>query len=176
MNAERASRDPVRDDPAPETPAATPQPPATGRVAGIDFGTVRIGVALSDPLRHIASPHATYTRRSPEADAAYFRRLVEQEEVRLFVVGLPVHLSGDESAMSHAARRFGDWLGQQTGVPVVYFDERFSSHQAEEWLLAADMSRKRRRARRDRLAAQVLLAGYLESGAKQPVPPAALDD
>lgn len=147
-----------------------------GRVAGIDFGTVRIGVAVSDPQRTIASPLVTYTRRGAEADARYFRQLVADERIVLFVVGLPVHLSGRESQLSAAARRFADWLAETTGVEVVLFDERFSTAEAEAMLDAAGLTSKNRRARRDMLAAQILLTAFLESGAQGHAEPGALDD
>lgn len=146
-----------------------------GRVAGIDFGTVRIGIALSDAQRTIASPYENYTRRGPEADARRMRRLVEEEDVRLFVVGLPIHLDGRESRKSLEARAFGDWLAEATGVPVEFFDERFTSSEAEQLLLGADMTSRRRKKRLDMVAAQIFLAAYLESGGTQ-AEPGSLDD
>jgi putative Holliday junction resolvase len=137
-----------------------------GRVAGIDYGHVRIGIAISDPDRMLASPLENYTRRGPAQDAQRFRRLAAEEQVVLFVVGLPIHLDGRESAKSQEAREFGAWLGETTGVPVEYFDERFTSREAEELLLAADMTRKRRKRRMDMLAAQIMLSAYLESREK----------
>ena len=68
-----------------------------GRIAGIDFGTVRVGVAVTDPARTLASPYANYTRAGSAADARWFRRFAEDEDIRLCVVGLPVHLSGQEA-------------------------------------------------------------------------------
>jgi putative holliday junction resolvase len=136
--------------------------PAAGRVAGIDYGHVRIGIAISDPERKIASPLENYTRRGPDRDTDRFRRLAVDERVILFVVGLPIHLDGRESEKSQEARRFGQWLGEVTGVPVEFFDERFTSHEAEQMLLAADMTKKRRKKRMDMLAAQIMLSGYLE--------------
>jgi putative Holliday junction resolvase len=133
-----------------------------GRVAGIDYGHVRIGIAISDPERKIVSPLENYTRRGPAADAARFRRLVAEEGVVLFVVGLPLHLDGGESGKSAEVRQFGRWLGEVTGVPIEFYDERFTSHEAEQLLLAADMTRKRRKKRLDMLAAQIILRGYLE--------------
>jgi putative Holliday junction resolvase len=103
-------------------------------------------------------------------------RLVEEEGVALFVVGLPVHLDGRESAKSIEARRFGAWLAEVTSVPVEFFDERFTSHEAEQLLLGAEMTSKRRKRRLDMVAAQVLLAAYLESGSQHPDEPGALDD
>jgi putative holliday junction resolvase len=136
--------------------------PEPGRVAGIDYGSVRIGIAISDTDRRIASPLENYTRRGDEQDARRFRRLAAEEGVALFVVGLPLHLDDRESQKSQEARQFGRWLTETTGVPVEFFDERFTSREAEEILLAVDMTRKRRKRRMDMLAAQIMLRAYLE--------------
>jgi len=132
-------------------------------VAGIDFGRVRIGIAMSDPERRLASPYEIYTRRGAEADARRFRALVAAERVALFVVGLPVHLDDRESELSREAREFGQWLAQSTGVPVEFFDERFSTREAHELLKGAGMKHARRKRKLDMLAAQVVLSAYLES-------------
>jgi putative Holliday junction resolvase len=136
------------------------------RIAGIDYGTVRIGVAIGDLEVRMASPAGTYTRRSERLDAEYFATLAREERLVRWVVGLPVHLSGNESQKSLEARRFGDWLAAKTGVPVEYFDERYTSAQAEEILQAANLTSKRRKARIDALAAQIMLTAYLEAGAR----------
>ncbi|HVU88085.1 MAG TPA: Holliday junction resolvase RuvX [Pirellulales bacterium] len=137
-----------------------------GRVAGVDYGTVRIGIAISDARRTIASPLENYTRRGQQADGEHLRRLAIEENIVLFVVGLPVHLDGRESQKSREARDFGRWLGEVTGKPVEYFDERFTSAEAERYLGAAELTKKQRKARLDKLAAQILLTAYLESGGK----------
>lgn len=136
------------------------------RIAGIDYGTVRIGIALADLEVGIAGPYETYARRSEEQDAAYFRKLATEERLSRLVVGLPVHLDGNESQKSRQARQFGAWLEQVTGVPVEYFDERFTSTEAEAILGEAQLTKKRRKARVDQLAAQIMLTAYLESGAR----------
>ncbi len=149
--------------------------PVPGRIAGIDFGTVRIGIAITDPDRTLASPLENYTRQGTEQDARRFRRLVAEEDVVLLVVGLPVHLDGRESQKSIEARQFGAWLAEVTGVPVEFFDERFTSSEAEGFLLEAKMTSKRRKKRMDMVAAQIMLSAYLEShGAGQD--PGALDE
>jgi len=140
----------------------------SGRVAGIDYGTVRIGIAMSDPDRILSSPYETYTRKSEQADADYFRRLVKEEQIVQFVVGLPVHLSGDASEKSKESMGFADWLAKQTGIPVDFVDERFTSVEAEHHLRGARLTNKKRKDRRDRIAAQILLATYLESGPIHP--------
>lgn len=137
--------------------------PATGRIAAVDFGVVRIGIAITDPGRCFASPLDNYTRRGETADAAYFHRLVDEEGVVGFVVGLPLHMSGDESQKSAEARQFGDWLGSQTGLPVVFHDERFSTVAAENLLGDAELTSKQRKKRRDMLAAQIILTSFLEN-------------
>jgi len=136
----------------------------TGRLAGIDFGTVRIGVAITDPERRIASPLENYTRRNETADAEFFRQLTKQEQIAGFIVGLPVHLDGRESQKSTEARQFGQWLKEITGKDVVFFDERFTSSEAEQALAGAELTKKQRKARLDKLAAQILLTAYLEAG------------
>lgn len=133
------------------------------RLAGIDYGTVRIGIAVADERVGIASPYENYNRRGPELDAKYFKKLAAEEGIGRFVVGLPVHLSGEESQKSYEARQFGAWLIEQTGVPVDFFDERFTSLEAEQILGAAQLTKKKRKARLDMLAAQIMLSAYLES-------------
>jgi len=131
---------------------------------GVDYGSVRIGLAISDPDRKIAFPLATYTRRNREQDARYFRELAEAEAIGQIVVGLPVHLSGREGTKSGEARAFGQWLAGVTGLPVVFWDERFTTVEAEGHLWSAGLTHKQRKARRDRVAAQILLQSFLDAG------------
>lgn len=136
------------------------------RIAGIDYGTVRIGIATADLEVGIAGPYENYNRRNEKLDAEYFLQLARQERIATFVVGLPVHLSGNESQKSSEARKFGGWLEQLTGVPVEYFDERYTSAEAETILGDAQLTKKQRKTRLDQLAAQIMLTAYLEAGAK----------
>jgi putative holliday junction resolvase len=144
---------------------------AAGRLLGVDYGDVRVGLAVSDPDRKIAFPLTTYERRGRDRDAVYFRALAKAEAVAGFVVGLPVHLNGTEGKKAAQARAFGDWLGAATGLPVAYWDERFSTAEAEAALWGAGLTHKRRKARRDRVAAQIVLQAYLDAGC--PADPAA---
>src|SRR5262249_38814347 len=128
--------------------------------------TVRIGIALADTEVGIAGPFENYTRRSPKLDADYFATLAREERIGRFVVGLPVHLHGGESQKSTEARKFGDWLGTTTSVPVEYFDERFTTAEAERILGEAELTKKKRKARLDQLAAQIMLTAYLEAGGR----------
>jgi putative Holliday junction resolvase len=144
-----------------------------GRLLGVDFGSVRIGVAVSDVDRIIASPLAIHQREGPEQDARYFRGLVQEEAIAEIVLGLPVHLDGREGQKAIETRTFGKWLAETTGVPIIFWDERFSTVEAEGYLLAAGLTSKRRKARRDQVAAQILLQSYLDAGCpgEQPVRP-----
>jgi len=137
---------------------------------------VRIGIAISDPQRLIASPHATYHRASLAIDAAFFQSLVTEQQLTLFVVGLPVHMSGDESQKSTEARSFGAWLAEVTGLPVEFCDERFTSREADQQMAQARLTRKNRKRRRDMIAAQILLAGWLDRDSRSAANPPSLDE
>ncbi|WP_436717498.1 Holliday junction resolvase RuvX [Roseiconus lacunae] len=137
--------------------------PSTGRLAAIDYGTVRIGVAVCDPGRSLASPIEVYNVRSPKLDAKYFRELVKQERLVGLVVGLPIHCDGKESQKSQESRTFARWLHEETGLPVRLFDERFSTAAAKERLRTGSMTRKKNKKRLDAVAALVLLESFLEA-------------
>jgi putative Holliday junction resolvase len=106
---------------------------------------------------------ASLSRGTPQSDARWFADLVAREEVVGFVVGLPVGSRGGETQKSREAREFGQWLAQSTGLPVTYFDERYTTVEADAILSAAELTSKRRKKRRDMLAAQILLTAFLES-------------
>jgi len=131
---------------------------------GIDYGSVRIGVAVSDSSRIIAFPLEIRERTDVEQDAAYFRMLVEREEIGGLVVGLPLHTTGREGTKAAEAREFGDWLKGLTGLPVIYADERFTTAFAESALWSAGLTHKKRKARRDAVAAQMMLQAFLDAG------------
>ena len=147
-----------------------------GRIAGIDYGTVRVGIALADASTRIASPLENYTRRTPDLDAEFFRRLIARERIDRLIVGLPVHADGGESAKSVEVRGFGRWLAEVTGLDVVYFDERYTTVEADELLREVGLTAKQRKARLDKLAAQIMLAAYLERAADDESDPQPLDD
>ena len=135
-----------------------------GRLLGIDFGTRRIGLAVCDPDRKIASPLAIYEWRDSAADESYFRRVVVNESIAEIIVGLPIHTDGREGIKAAEAREFGAWLNSITNRPVRYWDERFTTVQAESALWEAGLTHKRRKERRDKVAAQMMLQSYLDAG------------
>lgn len=149
----------------------TGQMRSPGRLLGIDYGEVRLGLAISDPERRVASPMAVYQRRSQYEDADYFRRLVFQKNITGIVVGLPRHSGGEEGRAAEAVRHFGQWLQDITGLRVAYWDERFTTQQAERLMQQAGWSAKTRREKADMIAAQVILQSYLDAGCPMPPQP-----
>jgi len=145
------------------------------KVLGVDYGAVRVGLAVSDPERKFSFPLEVRQRRGRDEDAAFFRALVEREEIGSVVVGLPVHLDGRESRESAQARAYGAWLAQVTGLPVSHYDERFTSVQAEGALWDAGLTHAKRKQRRDKVAAQMMLQAYLDAGCPADAAPGALD-
>jgi len=134
-----------------------------GRVLALDPGERRVGVAVSDPLGITAQPHDVLNATDPGL-LRRIERLAADLGVTRIVVGLPVGLSGVEGPAAVAARSFGAGVGEATGLPVEFYDERFTTVSAERVLVAAGLSGRRRRAVRDRVAAAVLLQAYLDGG------------
>ncbi len=147
------------------------------RILGLDYGLRRVGIAVCDPDRRVASPVDVYQRRNDRLDATYFRSLVEEFNIDRLVVGLPLLGHGAEGDSAEQARRWGHWLSEQTQTPVVFVDERYSTVEAEELLRSAGVKASRRRSLRDMIAAQVLLQAFLDAGCPETEsPPAPLDD
>lgn len=136
------------------------------RIIGLDVGTKRIGVALSDPLGYTAQALATVHRKDDEADLAAIKKIILEYDVSEVLIGLPLHMNGSEGASVKMAKDFGIMVEEQLGVPVVYRDERYSSIAAERILLEGDVSRKKRKQVIDQLAAAYVLQGYLDQHSK----------
>jgi putative holliday junction resolvase len=145
--------------------AASDPLPLQGRLLAIDLGEVRIGLALSDPTQTIASPAETLqvprNQDGPTLDALV--NAVERHDVSGIVIGEPRQLDGSAEGPAKRSRWFAERLRERTGLPVLLWDERFSTTEAERVMLAQDASRADRRANIDRVAASVLLQSVLES-------------
>jgi putative Holliday junction resolvase len=146
--------------------------PRFGRLLGIDFGTRRIGVAVSNDEQTISSPLENYDRGSEPTDLRDLTELAREYRACGLVVGLPVHMSGDEGGKAREARAFGEKLAQHAQLPLRFWDERFTSALADSYLLAADMNRRQRQARRDKLAAHIMLQSFLDAPDRDRRPPA----
>lgn len=132
------------------------------RVLAIDPGTVRLGLALSDPSGTIAQPLAVLQRRSEAEDLSALARLVDEHAVEMIVVGLPRTMDGRLEAAAQDAQAFGAQVGQRTGRPVAYWDERLTTVAAERYLIEQRKRRNKRRQEVDRMAATLMLQGYLD--------------
>lgn len=134
-----------------------------GRWMGLDVGSRRIGVALSDPLRITARPLEVFERTTLDADLLQVRKLIEEHQVVRLVVGVPRRLDGSESAATALVEAFVAQLIERAGVPVIRAEERLSSKEAEHLMAELDIPPSRRRERRDAFAAALILKWYLES-------------
>jgi putative holliday junction resolvase len=146
-------------------PAALVVLAAMSRVLAVDYGTRRIGLALSDPTRTLASPIPTLVRRAGKRPPwAELQRVVEENEVAEIVVGLPLHLSGEETAWCAEVRRFSEALSSRTGLPVHLLDERLTSVYGERLVRGSGLRKSERedKSRVDAAAAAILLQVHLE--------------
>jgi putative Holliday junction resolvase len=138
-------------------------PPTAGRVLALDIGRKRIGLAVSDELGITAQGIETLKRGRIRDDLAALKGIVETWNVGLLLVGRPLHMSGSESRQSEYTREFAERLQQYLGVPLVYWDERLTSVEAERMLRDAGASLDQKKKSVDRLAAVLLLESYLEN-------------
>lgn len=135
-----------------------------GRILALDYGTRRIGVALSDPAGIIASPLTTLVRRAGKRPPwSELVRIVQENEVEEIVIGLPLDLSGDEGEWAAEVRVFGAQLARRTGLTVHWVDERLSSVRAERAVRSLGLKRSQReqKERVDAAAAAVILQNFL---------------
>ncbi|MEO6120778.1 MAG: Holliday junction resolvase RuvX [Acidimicrobiales bacterium] len=141
----------------------------TSRVLGVDLGSRRIGLAVSDPSRIIASPHSVVTRSGDLAvDHRRVAEVAAETEAGLLVVGLPLSLSGHDGPAARAARDEAAALAVAVGLPVETFDERFTTVTAQRALLAGGVRRADRKAMVDKVAAAVMLQSWLDRKAGAP--------
>ncbi|HRN89188.1 Holliday junction resolvase RuvX [Hyphomicrobium sp.] len=133
-----------------------------GRLIGIDAGTKTLGLALSDTRRSIASALETIRRTKFTADATRLIDLTQEHGVVGYVLGLPANMDGSEGPRAQASRAFARNMNKLSPLPVLLWDERMTTLEAERMLIAADASRKRRADVIDKLAATLILQGALD--------------
>ena len=129
------------------------------RVLAVDWGTRRVGLALSDPSRRVAKPLETLVLRTPQDASRCIAELARREDAALIVIGLPLNANGEEGSSARSARRLGAELRDQ-GYQIEFVDERWTSEEARE-LAIAKGERRRDKGRRDQLAALIMLQQYL---------------
>ena len=136
--------------------------PAGARLIGVDVGTKTLGLALSDLSRTIASGLETIRRTKFKADAERLVALVREHKVAGLVIGLPISLDGSSGPRAQASQSFARLIGPLADVPILMWDERLTTAQAERLLIEADASRKRRAEVIDKMAATLILQGALD--------------
>lgn len=128
----------------------------------LDYGDVRIGIALSDPMGIIANGLETYIRKDEQTDLEHIVQLIKDNSVDTIVIGLPINMDGTSGDRVSVTKAFGEKLAGLTSAKVVYMDERLSSVSAEKLLIEADVRRDKRKQVIDKLAATIILQNYLD--------------
>ena len=138
-----------------------------GRVMGLDIGDVRIGVALSDPMRMIASPHAVVKEATRDAAVAAIKKIADEQEVVRIVAGVPFNETGGHGVQAEKTLAFIERLRAAVTVEVVVQDERFSTAAANRMLIGANMRRDKRKQVVDKIAATHILQTHLDREASE---------
>jgi putative Holliday junction resolvase len=160
-------RDPISDDSADDAELDRSQNGSTraqpvGRVLGLDVGSRRIGIAVSDPLGITAQGLETLQRSSKRQDFEQLQRVIQEYDVREIVVGLPLRMSGAEGIQSDKMQLFAEELRKRFRLPVHLWDERLTSVEANRLLRETDLSIEKRGKAVDRMAAILILQGWME--------------
>ncbi len=129
----------------------------------LDVGDRTIGIAVSDDLGWTAQPYCTIRRTQLARDLEEIGRIADEKRVSTLVVGLPLPMSGVPGARARRVKNFAAKLQKKVEIPVVFWDERFSTVAAQRVLIQADLSRAKRKKQVDKIAAAIILQGYLDS-------------
>jgi putative holliday junction resolvase len=132
------------------------------RILGIDYGDKNIGLAVSDELFMTARTLGTYRVKSQPEDKCYFKNLKKKYDIGRIVVGLPFHMNGSEGTRAEKTRQFGDWLKSFLDIPLIYWDERLSTWEAQQHLREKKINPKHWKNKEDAISAAVILTSYLE--------------
>ena len=133
------------------------------RILGLDVGTVRIGVAQSDPMQILASSTEVIVRKNPTADAERVAYLAKTLQANKIVVGLPLQMNGEEGQSVQMVKNFVEVLRPMVdGIEIAFQDERLSTVSAQRMLIEADMRREKRKGVVDKVAATIILQNYLD--------------
>jgi putative holliday junction resolvase len=136
--------------------------PPKGRLIGVDLGAKTIGLAISDVERRLASPLSTLPRGAFVRDAETLTAIFSELDVAGIILGLPLDLHGRDNPRAQSTRAFARNLSSRTSLPIVFWDERFSTAAVTRWLISNDVSRARRAQVVDKMAAAYILQGALD--------------
>ena len=134
-----------------------------GSILCLDFGSAKIGIAMSDTSRIIANAKEVYIRRNISKDIGYLAKYMQDNNIKCVVIGLPLSLDGSEGANCEKVRNFAGKIIKKTGLPVFLKDERMSTAEASRVLSESGMTRKKRDAIDDKTAASIILQSVLDS-------------
>ena len=133
------------------------------RILALDYGTKRIGLAVSDEGETIARGISTISRKDNDTDINKIKKIISDLDIRKIIIGITYNSDGSISKTGLGARKFSKLIKKETGLPVDFVDETYTSANAENILLQADMSRKRRKEVIDKLSAVIILQEYLNN-------------
>jgi putative Holliday junction resolvase len=137
------------------------------RIMGLDIGSHTVGVAITDELRITAQGLKTIRRKSKEEDLEELIKIIDQFEIGKIVVGLPKNMNGTLGKQAEMVLQWIKAIREKVDLPIVTWDERFSTVEASRVLLEADLSRRKRKKAIDKLAAVIILQGYIEKDRNQ---------
>jgi len=132
------------------------------RVLGLDMGSKRIGVAVSDPLGITAQPLTVIKAENNQEILEELKPIINDQKADEIVLGLPLNMNGTEGPQAKRVIEFCDFLKGKINIPVKLWDERMTTAQVERIMIKADVTRKKRKEKIDKLAAQVILQSYLD--------------
>lgn len=132
------------------------------RIMALDYGDVRIGIALSDVTRFLATGYENYTRRGLDEDCRHIAQIASDNNVKVIVLGLPINMDGSKGVRVEKTYEFAEELKKYTTADIDFLDERLTSVSAEKILISADVSRKKRKEVLDKLSATIILQDYLD--------------
>ena len=136
------------------------------RKLGVDIGTKRIGISITDETNTVARPLTTIERSDIETEATKLTRLIEEFEIEVIVAGMPVDLKGEKGVAAQNMEEYLVTLEKIISVPIVRYDERLTTKIAEDFLRASGLKKKRRKKIIDEAAATIILQNYLEHDKK----------
>ena len=132
------------------------------RILGVDFGDRNIGLALSDQLFFTAQPFGVYRLSGEKENAAFFRELVTRQEIGEVVIGFPLRMNGSQGTRAEKTREFAAWLEKTVSRPVVFWDERLTTHQAQGIMQEQKIKGRDKKDVEHQISATIILLGYLE--------------
>ena len=132
------------------------------RIMALDYGDVRIGIALSDVTRFLASGYENYTRKNLDFDCKHIAQIASENNVKIIVIGLPINMDVSKGVRVEKTYEFAEELKKYTSAKIDFLDERLTSVSAEKILISADVSRKKRKEVLDKLSATIILQDYLD--------------